>query len=95
MTYLELSGVMLNILLVLLSAYVLWQAVIFPAIEAVSMCRWYAAIWCRHPYIRPRLSWFYVWWQKFELFGRDFISISNSYGRWEGVGKWSVYESNE
>ncbi|WP_312293198.1 hypothetical protein [Atlantibacter hermannii] len=94
-TYLMASGIALNALLAIFILFIAWVWFIWPAVEAWSMTRWYMAINRRHPEFKPRRSWLHVFAFHYELFGRDFDAQSCRYGRWEGVGKWTVFTGEE
>jgi hypothetical protein len=37
----------------------------------------------------------HVFFCYYEPFGRDFESMSNRFGRWEGVGRWKLFDECE
>lgn len=90
MNYLELCGFAFNILLIAAGAYLTWVLLLWPMIEALSMCRWYAAIGREYPTVKPKKGWINVWWSCVEIGGRNFEATSNKYGRWGGVGQWDI-----
>ena len=94
-TYLMASGIALNALLGIFILFIAWVWFIWPAVEAWSMTRWYMAINRRHPTVKPKKTWLHVFLYCYEVFGRSYDATSNRYGRWEGVGKWTVFTGEE
>lgn len=90
MTYIELSGWVFNIIIALIALFLLWVFVIWPMVEGVSICRWYAAIGRRYPDVKPKNGWIKLWWSCTDIGGRNFESTRNKFGYWAGVGKWHV-----
>lgn len=90
MNYLECSGLIFNGLIAGALFYALWVFIVWPMVEAFSICRWYAAIGRNYPEVKPSRGWLNLWWSRVEIGGRDYNSTSNKYGRWSGVGRWSV-----
>lgn len=90
MSYIEISGWAFNIIIVLLIIFLLWVFIIWPMIEAISICRWYAAIGKEYPSVKPLRGWLRLWWSCTEIGGRSFEPTSNKFGKWSGVGKWHV-----
>lgn len=95
MSYLIVCGIILNGIIATSVIYALWISIIFPAIEAVSLCRWYRRIVKHHPGIRPESSWLSIWWDNFHFMGREFSSTGSRYGTWRGVGNWIVFLEHE
>lgn len=91
-TYFYWSGVLLNTGAAIFVALCLWIWFIWPMIEAVSMCRWYAAIGKVYPNVKPKRGWVRLWWSCTEIWGRSNLGMTNKFGRWEGVGKWRVFK---
>lgn len=90
MSYLEYCGVIFNSILAACAMLLWWSILIYPTIEAFSQCRWYAEIGRHYPTVKPTKGWLRLWWSCVEIGGRDYESISNKYGRWNGVGRWHV-----
>lgn len=90
MTYLEFCGVLFNVLAIAALLFILWVALLWPMIEAASMCRWYAEIGRHYPTVKPTKGWLRLWLSCVEIGGRGYESTSNKYGRWSGVGRWHV-----
>ncbi|WP_312839313.1 hypothetical protein [Pantoea piersonii] len=95
MSYLVICGIILNAIIATALIYALWISIIFPAVEAFSLCRWYSRIFKHHPSIRPEWSWLGCWWHNFHFMGRDFDSTGSKYGTWRGVGNWIVFLERE
>lgn len=87
--YIYWSGVAFNFTLIPVILWVLWCLVLFPAVEAASMARYYRRIGKVHG-IKVH-SWFRLFRANYELFGRTFTAQRCSYGYWEGVGRWEVF----
>lgn len=88
--YLYWSGVILNAGIVIVLLFLLWTILIWPAIEAISMTRYYLAIARKYPDVKLKNR-FRVFVYHFEFFGRTFEATRCSYGEWRGVGNWTVY----
>lgn len=87
--YLFWSGLVLNAAVVIVVALFVWVWFIWPAVEAISMVRYYCAIARKYPDVKlkSRLKLFVY---HYEVFGRSFESVRCNYGTWSGVGKWHV-----
>ncbi|SFN76872.1 hypothetical protein SAMN05216516_12017 [Izhakiella capsodis] len=92
MAYFAWTGIMLNIVI---AAWLTWNCLLLPTLEATSITRWYWAISRKHSVVKPAKTWAHIWMSNFHLFGRDFDSMSNRLGRWDGIGKWTVYSGEE
>lgn len=90
MGYLEICGAIFNMILAGIAIYAYWIFIVWPMIEALSMCRWYAEIGRHYPDVKPTKGWLRLWWSCVEIGGRNYDSTSNKYGRWSGVGRWHV-----
>lgn len=90
MTYIELSGWAFNVIIASIAILLLWLFVVWPMIEGISICRWYAAIGRHYPSVKPKRGWIRLWWSCTYIGGRSFDATSNRFGRWAGVGKWYV-----
>lgn len=90
MGYLEISGLIFNVLVFGAVSYAAWIFIAWPMIEAISMCRWYAEIGRHYPDVKPTKGWLCLWWSCVDIGGRGYESTSNKYGRWSGVGRWYV-----
>lgn len=88
-TYIYWSGVAFNFTISSAVLLFLWLWVLFPAVEAVSMARYYRKVGKVHG-IKVH-SFFKLFLAKYELFGRTFTAERCSYGYWEGVGRWEVF----
>lgn len=93
--YLMISGIVANIVFLALAFWIVFLWFIWPAVEACSMVRWYMAINKKHPGVKPKKSWLHVFLSCYEIFGRRFDATSNRFGRWEGVGKWSIEDEEK
>lgn len=87
------SGVAFNFALVAAVLWLLWCWVLFPAVEATSMTRYYKRIEKVHGVKMG--NWFRVFWANYELFGRTFTTRRCAYGYWEGVGLWEVFPAED
>lgn len=94
-TYLMASGIALNVILAAFILLVLWVWFVWPAVEAISQMRWFMAINRRHPQVKPQRSWLHVFLSCYEVFGRQYDARSSRFGRWEGVGKWTVFTGED
>lgn len=87
--YIYWSGIAFNSTLAIAILWVLWCLVLFPAVEAASIARYYRRIGKVH---RIKVaSWCRLFLANYELFGRTFTEQRCSYGYWEGVGQWEVF----
>lgn len=71
-----------------------WGVFIFPAVEAISMVRYYKAIAREYPDVKLK-GFFRMFAGCYEPFGRSFESMRCAYGYWDGVGKWRVYNNED
>lgn len=78
--------------LFLTGVWVLWICVIWPFVEACSLCRWHCACLSVIKIKRPGFAYAAktIWYYYF-LGGRGFARTWNSFGEWDGVGNWKVY----
>lgn len=81
-TYFYWSGVFFNLIISLSIILAIWSWLIFPAVEAASIARYYRVMGKVHG-IKMH-SWFRLFLGGYELFGRTFESQRCSYGFWEG-----------
>jgi len=86
------SGVIATTIILLMLFIFALDLFIWPMIEAVSICRWYAAIGKVNPSVKPKNGWIRVWWSYTKFGGRFYSSMTNKFGRWNGVGDWQVYD---
>lgn len=92
--YLWWCGLVANIAVAMFVLLVVWVWFIFPAVEAISMVRWYKAI--AREYTDVKLKGFFrMFVGCYEVFGRTFESTRCKYGSWYGVGKWRVYNNED
>lgn len=89
--YLFWSGVVFNVTLAGFLALVLWVWFIWPAVEAISMVRWYKACEKFYPTQIKLVPIHKLFIANYEIFGRQFERKSHRFGEWFGVGNWRVY----
>lgn len=87
--YIYWSGIVFNLTIVAVILLGLWCLVLFPAVEAASLARYYRRIGKVHG-IKVH-NWFRLFLANYELFGRTFAAQRCDYGYWEGVGQWRVF----
>ena len=92
-TYIYWSGVFFNSIIAVAILLLIWLWLIFPALEAASMARYYQVLGKVHG-IKVH-NWFRLFWANYEFFGRTFKAQRCDYGVWEGVGKWEVFPPAE
>lgn len=92
--YLWWCGMVANIAVAMFVLLVVWVWFIFPAVEAISMVRWYKAIAREYPDVKLK-SFFRMFVGCYEIFGRTFEATRCRYGSWYGVGKWRVYNNED
>lgn len=92
--YLWWCGLVANVAVVMFALLVIWVWFIFPAVEAISMVRWYKAIAREYPDVKLK-SFFRMFVGCYEIFGRTFEATRCRYGSWYGVGKWHVYNNED
>lgn len=88
--YLWWSGLTLNVLILFALSLVIYVWFIWPAVEAISMVRYYKAIAKKYPDVKLK-SIFRLFISCYEPFGRNFEAVRCPYGEWRGIGKWRVY----
>lgn len=81
-------------ILIFIFAVLLWiWAFVYPAVQAISLTRWYTA--CMN-HIGEDLSLYSKWrifTSYYEIFGGiSSKSVSNQFGRWDGIGAWQIYK---
>lgn len=91
-TYIYWSGVFFNLTFAVAILLVIWFWLIFPAVEAFSMTRYYLKLGKVHG-IKMH-HWFRIFCNNYEFFGRSFTSQRCDYGVWSGVGKWEIFPPN-
>jgi hypothetical protein len=89
--YLWWCGLVANAMFVLL---VVWAWFILPAVEAISMVRWYKVIAREYPDVKLK-GFFRMFVGCYEPFGRSLERTRCKYGYWDGVGKWRVYNNED
>lgn len=87
--YIYWSGLAFNFTIAVAVLLFLWLWVLFPAVEAVSIARYYRKVGKVHG-IKMH-SFFKLFMDNYELFGRTYIAQRCSYGFWNGVGMWKVF----
>lgn len=92
--YLWWCGLVANIAVAILLLIIIWWWFVFPAVEAISMVRWYKAIAREYPDVKLK-GFFRMFAGCYEVFGRTFECTRCRYGSWYGVGKWRVYNNED
>lgn len=92
--YLWWCGLAFNLAVLMFTMLVVWVWFIFPAVEAISMVRWYKEIAREYPDVKLK-GFFRMFVACYEIFGRTFESTRCRYGIWYGVGKWRVYNNED
>lgn len=87
--YIYWCGVAFNFFLAAAFLWLLWCWVLYPAVEAASMARYYRRIGKVHGIKMP--SWLWLFCANYDLFGRAYTAKRCLYGYWEGVGRWEVF----
>ena len=89
--YLVVCGAVANLIFMALIVASVVEWFIWPAVEAVSMVRYYKAIERAFPGQVKIKSTLKLFLDLYFAFGRDWESTRCHYGEWNGVGKWRVY----
>ncbi|ECB1254674.1 hypothetical protein EU404_20280 [Salmonella enterica subsp. enterica serovar Weltevreden] len=95
--FLVLMGIGFTTLLLAVVIYLMWILFLWPFVDAVSLTRMTRAYWLiigvnRGPW--RTIKAFAAWYAEVFL-GRRFEAVHGSGWRWEGVGKWWVYETEQ
>lgn len=89
--YLLWTGIIANLIIFAALGMVLWVWFIWPAVEAFSKLRWYKACEKAYPTEIKLKPWYKIFAAEYEIFGRQYESVSHRFGKWRGIGKWQVY----
>lgn len=90
--YLWGAGLFFNVVLAVVIIIFASVWFIWPAVEAISMVRYYKRIQFVHGVKMHNILRLFIY--AYEPFGRKFTATRCSYGYWEGVGDWKVYDQN-
>ncbi|NUU68456.1 hypothetical protein HQN64_20435 [Enterobacteriaceae bacterium BIT-l23] len=94
-TYLIFSGAIANIILAAIAILLVWVWFIWPAVEAISMTRFSMAVSKKCRLKTSAKTLLHAFLCYYEPFGRSFDSLGNRYGKWEGVGRWKLFDECE
>lgn len=94
-TYLMISGILLNTLLIGALSLCVWVWFIFPFFEALSMVRWSRAMHAQRPDLVSKPPFWKLFYHHYEVFGRNWTNTRCRAGEWHGIGKWEVYSTED
>ncbi|MDQ9175274.1 hypothetical protein QBS69_14420 [Cronobacter sakazakii] len=93
-TYLLISGVVINVVILLIITSMVFVWFIWPAIEAVSMTMYYRRISKYYPDVKMK-GLIRVFASCYEPFGRRFETMRCNYGYWRSISDWHVFKPDE
>lgn len=96
MIFFEVMGIFATVLIALVILWGLYLLYGYPAVQSISLTRWYSA--CFRKKTGKDISLFTKWRifkSYYEVGGVKFSATSNDAGRWSGIGHWVIYDKDE